>query len=123
MSTHQVPVPTQQGLGLDKESATSGTGEQSTQPSQQGTISWSKRRPVYLSTQDRHLVTEDDDLDGQIGGGAPLQAQQLEDPEEGEIKEGQGHHPQSWLKRPSRNLPVQDTWMTFSAPTPSLHRP
>ena len=65
-------MPAQQCLGLDKESATSGTGEQSTQARKNGPIGWSKRRTGHMPTQDSHLVAEDDDLDGQIGGVAPL---------------------------------------------------
>ena len=41
-----------------------------------------------MPMQDSHLVAEDDDLDGQVGGVAPLQAQQLKCSEEGEIEEG-----------------------------------
>jgi len=110
-------VPTQQGLGLDKESATSGRGEYAAQGCEKGPISWSKRRPGHLPSQDSHLVAKDDDLDGQISAVAPLQTQQLKRPDEGEIKEGQSHRQLSSLEVPGRNFPVQDVWMTFSAPT------
>jgi hypothetical protein len=64
-------------------------------------------------------VTEDDDLDGQIGGVAPLQAQQLEHPDQGETDEGQSHRPKSPLEVSGRDFPVQGLLMTFSAPTRS----
>jgi len=44
-----------------------------------------------LPAKNGDLVTEDDDLDGQIGGVTPLEAQQFEDSDEGEVDKGQGH--------------------------------
>ena len=57
-----------------------------------------------MPTQDSHLVAEDDDLDGQIGNVAPLQAQQLKRSDKGEIEKGQSHRQPSSLERPAANF-------------------
>lgn len=82
--THQVSVPTEQRLGPDEESDALGPRQQAAQSGKQGPISRSKRRPGDLTTRDRNLVTEDDDLDGQISSVAPLQTQKLKHPNERE---------------------------------------
>ena len=64
-------------------------------------------------------MTEDDDLDGQIGGVTSPQSQEFEHPDEGDIEEGQGHRPPSLARRRCRNSPAQGGWMTFSAPSRS----
>jgi hypothetical protein len=50
-----------------------------------------------LPSEDGNLVTEHDDLNGQIGVIGPLQAEDLDGPEEGEIEEREGHGPFSRL--------------------------
>jgi hypothetical protein len=64
-------------------------------------------------------VTEDDDLDCEIGGVTTPQSQEFEHPDEGDIEERQGHHPPSLARRACLNSPTQGRWMTFSAPTAS----
>lgn len=55
-------------------------------------------RASDLSTKDGDLVSEDEDLDGQIGRVTSLQTQELEDPEEGEIEKAQSHRQPSSLE-------------------------
>ena len=81
-------MPAQQRLGLDKEPLALGP-RQTAQPGEQRTICRSKRRPGDLPTKDRNLVTEDDDLDGQMGGVTPSKSQEFEHPDEADIEEGQ----------------------------------
>jgi hypothetical protein len=111
---HQVPMPTKQCLGLDEEPLTFGSRQETTQPGEQGTICGSKLWPRHLPAKDGDLVAEDDDLDCQVSGVAPLQTEQLEHPNEGEIKEGQGHCSPSSLKTLEGNTLVRahgwDSW-------------
>jgi hypothetical protein len=48
-----------------------------------------------LATQDGDLVAEHDDLDGKLTVVLLAEAQQLEDPGEGEVEKRQGHAPVS----------------------------
>jgi len=55
-------------------------------------------RPVrtrHSTAQDRHSMTEHDDLDRQFISFAPTQLEQLEHPCEGQVDEGQCHGPSS----------------------------
>jgi len=55
-------------------------------------------RPVrtrHSTAQDRHSMTEHDDLDCQFISFTPTQLEQLEDPYEGQVEEGQCHGPSS----------------------------
>jgi len=67
-SAHQIPVPPQQRLGLDEEPALPGPGRQAAQPGKKGPIGRSEHRASDLPAKDRDLVTEDDDLNSEIGG-------------------------------------------------------
>ena len=63
------------------------------------------------------IVTEDDDLDCQIRGIVTFQLQEFEHSEEGEVEDGQSHHPPSPVRNHRRNSLLEDIRMTFSAPT------
>ena len=76
-------------------------GDQPTQSGEQCPLGRPEDRTGHLSAEDGHLMTEHDDLDGQIGLIGPLQAEDLHGPEEGEIEEREGHKPFS------RSYPLQ----------------
>jgi len=86
-------MPTEQGVGLHEEPMELLSGEQSAEAGQERPIRGPQSRAAYLATGDRHLVSEHDDLDGQIGLVGPLSAEDLNRPEEGEIEEGESHGP------------------------------
>jgi len=86
-------MPTEQSFGLHEESMELRSGEQSAQSGKECSILRLQRRALHLSTEDRHLVSEHDDLDGQLRVVRPLQAEDFNGPEEGEIEEREGHGP------------------------------
>jgi len=90
-------MPTEQCVGLDKEPTELRSGDQSAKAGKERSIRWSQDRMGYLASEDGHLVSEHDDLNGQIGVIGPLQAEDLDGPEEGEIEEREGHGPFSRL--------------------------
>jgi hypothetical protein len=73
---------------------------------------------VDLSTEDRHLVAEHDDLDGQIAAATSTQAEQLEDSHKSEVRNDRAMG-QFRPHRPIRENAAQVTRMTFSASTGS----
>ena len=92
-TTHQLTMPTEQCVGLDEEPRELRSGDQPTEACEEGTIRWSQSRAGHLPSEDCHLVSEHDDLNGQIRVIGPLQAEDLDGPEEGEIEEREGHGP------------------------------
>ncbi len=66
-------------------------GDQPAEAGKERSIRWSQSRADHLPTKDGDLVPEHDDLDGQISAATPAQAQQLKDPDEGEIEKRQSH--------------------------------
>ena len=91
----QIPVPTEEGLGLDEEPSPTLAVEQSTQPCEQGTIRGPQCRSDDLTTEHGNLVAEHDDLDRQLVAVTLAEARQLQDPGEGEVEERLGHGPVS----------------------------
>ena len=61
-----VAVPTQQSCRLDEEVPVTAAGEQSCQPGQHGSICRLERWPVDLASEDRHLMAQHDDFDGEV---------------------------------------------------------
>jgi hypothetical protein len=59
-------MPSQQGLGLDKEASAASNREEPAQPCEHWSIGWSQGWAHHLSAQYGNLVTEYDDLDGQV---------------------------------------------------------
>jgi hypothetical protein len=86
-------MPTEQGIGLHEEPIELPSGEQSAEVGKECSVRRLQSRAVHLATENRHLVTEHDDLDGQIGDLGPLQSEDLHGPEEGEIEERESHGP------------------------------
>ena len=59
-------MPAQQGRRLDEEVPETLAGEQSCEPRQHRSICRLQRRPVDLAPEDCHLVSEHDELDGEV---------------------------------------------------------
>src|SRR5450759_1221934 len=124
-ASNQVSMPSQQGLGLHEEPTPASLWHKPTQPSQDRPVRWPQSRTLDLTTQDRDLVSEHDDLDRQFVLFAPAKPEQLEYPNEGHIEEGQ-RHGQSSLALCPQAKSTWTAWMGFSAPTrsmPMMRRP
>jgi hypothetical protein len=93
----QVSVPTEQRLGLDEEPSPMPAVKKPAQSGEQRPIWWSKCRADDLATQNGQLVAEHDDLDCQFVTVTPQEPDQLEDPDERQVEEGQRHGPASSL--------------------------
>src|ERR1039458_1925801 len=110
----QVPVPAEQRLGLQEEPTSTSSVHESTQSGDKCSIGWTEHRSSDLPTKDCNLVAEHDDLDGQIVAVAVTQMDQLEDLDEGEVEERQGHGPVSTSpmnrERPLNNSPRSSGW-------------
>ena len=86
-------MPAEQGLGLDEETPSANRREHPAQPGEHRSVRWPQRRADDLAPQHRDLVTEHDDLDGQILLLAPREPHQLEQTNEGDVEEGERHDP------------------------------
>jgi hypothetical protein len=84
-------VPAQQGFWSDEGASETPAREQSCQSRQHRPVRRLQRRSVDLASKDRHLVTQDHDLDGEIGVMAEDESDQLEDAPERPIEEREGH--------------------------------
>jgi hypothetical protein len=90
-SAHEFSVPAKQGVRLDEESVTPPAGEQSRETGEERPVGWLQCGPGHLAAQDRHLVSQDDDLDGEhflVTVGKP---DQLGDAKEEEVEEPKRH--------------------------------
>ena len=88
-------MPAQQGVGLYEVPPQASAAEETTQSREQCTVRRPQRRANHLATEDRNLVTKHDDFDSQPVAVTPGQSQQLEDSDESEVEERQGHGPVS----------------------------
>jgi hypothetical protein len=84
--TNQLAMPTEQGVGLHKEPMELRLGEQPTKAGKERSVPRPQNRTVQLATGDPHLVQEYDDF-GQIRFVGPLEPEDRDGPEEGEIEE------------------------------------
>jgi hypothetical protein len=91
LATNQLSMPTEQRVGLDEEPRELRWGDQPAEAGKERSIRRSQGGAGHLPSKDRHLVTEHDDFDGQSGVVGPLQAEDLQGPEEGEVEEREGH--------------------------------
>jgi hypothetical protein len=64
--TYEIPVPSEQGLGLDEEAIPASRREHLAQPGEHGPIRPTKSGPRHLAPQDGDLVAQDDNLYGQV---------------------------------------------------------
>jgi hypothetical protein len=79
-------MPAQQGLRLDKEAASASSRRKKPgQSSEHCSIRWLQGRTRHLSAQDGDLVTEYDDLDGQVLLLTTREADQLKNADEGNV--------------------------------------
>jgi hypothetical protein len=78
-------MPAQQGLRLDKEAASASSRKKPGQSSEHCSIRWLQGRTRHLSAQDCELVTEHDDLDGQVLLLTTREADQLKNADEGNV--------------------------------------
>jgi len=92
-----IPMPAEQGFGLDKEPPQAPATKESAQPGEQRPVAGPQRRTGHLAAEHRHLVTEHDDFDRQFVAVTPGEAEQLERSDECEVQEGQRHGPASSL--------------------------
>ena len=83
-------MPAQQGCRLDEEVLETLAGEQSCQSRQQRSVCRLERRSLDLASEDRHLVAQHDDLDGEIGVTAEDASDELEDAPERPVEEREG---------------------------------
>ncbi len=73
----EVAVPAQQSCRLDEELPDTLAGEQSCQPGQHCSIRRLECRSMDLASQDRHLVAQHDDFDGEVRVTARDEVEQL----------------------------------------------
>ena len=92
-------MPAQQGRRLDEEMPETLVGEQSRQPGQHRSICRLERRSVDLASEDRHLMAQHQDFNGEIDIAASGEPDQLEDAAERPVEEREGHR--SMLAAPS----------------------
>ena len=92
-ATDQLAMPTKKGLGLHEEPMELRSGEHSAEAGKECPVLRPQVRTVHVATEDRHLVTEHDHFDSQIGLVGPLPTEDLNRPEHGEIEEGESHGP------------------------------
>jgi hypothetical protein len=116
LPSHQISVPSKQGLGLDGESSSASGQKKPGQSSEHCSIRWLQGRTRHLFAQDDNLVTKHDDFDSQVLLTSPRKADQLEEADKGGVQEGECHGPSSQLVSWLRNS-RSTIRMTFSAPT------
>jgi hypothetical protein len=78
-------MPSEQSLGLDKEAPPTSRREHLAQPGEHGSVRPTKSRPRHLAAQNCNLVTQYDDLDGQVLLPAPKDSDQLEHTNKGQV--------------------------------------
>jgi hypothetical protein len=84
-------MPSEQRLGLDKDPAPAIPRQQPSQPRKQCSIAWLQEGADNLSVEHRHLVAKHHDLDGEVATFRASQPKHLEQPDERNVEEGQGH--------------------------------
>ena len=85
-SSHQVPMPAEQGLGLNEEVPAARRREQSAQAGEHRSIRRAQRGACDLAAQHRDLVAEDDHFDGQFAVVASLKPQHFKDSNKRQIE-------------------------------------
>ena len=114
--SHQIPMPTQQRLGLDEEPSSASSRQKPAQSSEYCSIRWLQGGTHHLSTQDGDLVAEHDDLDRQLVLTSTGEADQLEETDEGQLEEGERHAPSSSLDLPPMKAQVYESGWHFRHP-------
>lgn len=88
-------MPSEEGLGPDKEAASASLAQEPAQPRQDGPVRWAQGGSSDLTAQYGDLMAEHDNLDGQVLLRAARQSEQLEETNEGNVEEREGHTPYS----------------------------
>ena len=83
----EVPVPAQQGRRLDDEVPETRAGEHPCERGQHRSICRLERRSVDVASEDRHLVAQHHDFNGEIDIAAPGEPVQLEGAAERPVEE------------------------------------
>jgi hypothetical protein len=78
-------MPSQQGLGLDKEPSQASRRQEPAQSSEDSSIHGPQCRTRHLSSQDRNLVAKHDDFDGEVLLLTPREPNELERTDEGNV--------------------------------------
>jgi hypothetical protein len=99
-------MPSQQGLGLDKEPSSASSRQKPAQSSEDCSIHGSKCRTRHLSSQDRNLVAKHDDFDGEVLLLAPRETDQLERTDDSNVEEGECHAPSSYQCHGNKKLQI-----------------
>jgi len=84
-------MPPKQSLGLDEVPTPVIPRQQPIQPPEQRSIAWLHERAGPLATQHRRLVAKNHDLDGEVVTVRSAQPKQLEQSDECQVEERQGH--------------------------------
>jgi len=113
---HQVSMPAQQGLRLHEEASPASSRQKPAQSSEHCSIRWLQGWTVHVAAQDGDLVTEHDDLDGQVLLLTTGETDQLEHADEAKVEKGECHAPSSSPRSPQRKSRSR-VRMTFTAPT------
>ena len=92
-------------------------GEQSCESRQHRPVRRLQRWSAHLASQDRHLVAQHDDLDGEIGVTAEDASDELEDAVERPVEEREGRGRMLAAPESSRQSAGRRPRMAFSAPT------
>jgi len=95
LPSHQISMPSQQGLELDKEPPSASRRQEPAQSSEDGSVHGPQCRTGHLSSQDRNLVAKHDDFDGEVRLLPPREPNQLERTDESNVEEGESYAPSS----------------------------
>ena len=107
---------------MDEQASETLAGEQSCQRGQDRPVGALQHRTVDLAPEDCHLVSEHDDLDGELGVASTGEPDELEDAAERPVEEREGHRRMLAESEFQRQSPAHSPWMTFSAPTGGVGR-
>src|ERR1039458_2271537 len=88
-------MPSQQGLGLDKEPPSASRRQEPAQSSEDGSGHGPKCRTRHLSSQDRNLVAKHDDFNGEVLLLTPREPNQLERTDRKSTRLNSSHAPSS----------------------------
>jgi len=100
-------MPSQQGLGQDKEPPSASRRQEPTQSSEDCSVLGPQCWTRHLSSQDHNLVAKHDDFDGEVLLVTPGDPDQLERTDESDVEEGKCRAPSSSLvSRQQKSRPM-----------------
>jgi hypothetical protein len=89
----QVSMPAQKRLRLDEEPSQTPTAQEPTQTGEQGPVAGPQGQAAPLATEDGHFVPEHDEFHREFAVLSAVEAEQLEESDEGHVQERQCHGP------------------------------